>query len=259
MSQRERWIVYPLLFLAVMIGAWDKIVPSGKTRFDEVVCRQLRAQEIYCSEMQAVSLDGKKVLVRVGSTPEGSGQLHTFAWSGDQPTATVQIDRDGLKADTLDCRVLQVLNQGRLIGYLGPGSNGAGLFTLYSADGRQPAVVAMSNDDGGLFNVVSSDGAYGVALAHVANLSGMFGVYGEGELVTYPGEEQRYWGLYFPRPTQPVPQRSLTGEGGLEEGDVATSTVGPVEETPTSVQSRESDEEPSSSESVDSAGDGGSQ
>ena len=41
MSNRERWIVYPLLFFALMLGLADKLVPEGDATFARVRCGEL--------------------------------------------------------------------------------------------------------------------------------------------------------------------------------------------------------------------------
>jgi hypothetical protein len=54
MSNRERWIVYPLLFFAIMMGAMDLAQRNnmltgwrGPPRFHELRCRQLILEDIH--------------------------------------------------------------------------------------------------------------------------------------------------------------------------------------------------------------------
>ena len=42
MSDRERWIVYPVLFFAVMLGAKNKFSLSGVVEVEALTCEQLR-------------------------------------------------------------------------------------------------------------------------------------------------------------------------------------------------------------------------
>lgn len=49
MSTRERWIVYPLLFLALGVALRDKIVPVHKI----VISQEIRARTIRCGELEA--------------------------------------------------------------------------------------------------------------------------------------------------------------------------------------------------------------
>lgn len=41
MTPRERWTVYPLLFLTLMLSARDKLMPPITTRLNNVECREL--------------------------------------------------------------------------------------------------------------------------------------------------------------------------------------------------------------------------
>jgi hypothetical protein len=210
MSERERWIVYPMLFLAVMLAAVDKIVPRGKTRFDEVVCKQLRAQEILCTEMRTVSSNGQSTLVRLGTTPFGGGEVHVYSWETPQPGVMLRADSGGvglLRATTLECSTLHAVDRGRgNLAYLGPALNGEGTLMLHVPGQIQPAVVLSSDEEGGYVYARSRDGAWSVALGHVADsllgpLSGIFGVYDDRvPIMIHQGDERGLWGIQFPRP-----------------------------------------------------------
>ncbi len=58
MSTRERWIVYPLLFLALGIELRDKMVPCSQIQTAEVMakqirCEQLQVGQIFCDRVEA--------------------------------------------------------------------------------------------------------------------------------------------------------------------------------------------------------------
>lgn len=42
MSERERWIVYPLLLFSLALGLRDKLVPTRDAEFAEITCHELR-------------------------------------------------------------------------------------------------------------------------------------------------------------------------------------------------------------------------
>ena len=44
MSNRERWVVYPLLFFAILLAARDDIVPPNPVRHQTLVCNQIRVE-----------------------------------------------------------------------------------------------------------------------------------------------------------------------------------------------------------------------
>lgn len=57
MSTRERWIVYPLLFLTLGIVMRDKIVPQKAAQPEEIVaarvrCGQLEVDQAICGQLQ---------------------------------------------------------------------------------------------------------------------------------------------------------------------------------------------------------------
>lgn len=92
MSTRERWIVYPLLFLTLGIALRDKIVPPGRlggpnTRIEagELVVRTLHCGEadsgrIVCGAFGVAGQQGRPV-VAIGNA-SGRGVVETFAASG---------------------------------------------------------------------------------------------------------------------------------------------------------------------------------
>jgi hypothetical protein len=98
MSTRERWIVYPLLFLTLGIALRDKIVrPAatvpeeltaklihcGELRVDNTVsCGHLQSVLVQCFEMQTVA-PGKKASVVVGTDPKnGAGVIRVLSPRG---------------------------------------------------------------------------------------------------------------------------------------------------------------------------------
>jgi hypothetical protein len=109
MTTRERWIVYPLLFLTLGIAMRDKIVPPARLQVggidagqircntlqahqgvaaDEIRCGQLQAVEeigaphLKCVELEAVGRSGRRtVLLGTDAKTEG-GLIKTFSRSG---------------------------------------------------------------------------------------------------------------------------------------------------------------------------------
>lgn len=61
MSDRERWIVYPLLFFSFLLGAKDRIAPPNP-----LTCGQLE-----CQSLVLKSADGRE-LVKLGPTSDGA-------------------------------------------------------------------------------------------------------------------------------------------------------------------------------------------
>lgn len=71
MTSRERWTVYPLLFLALGLAVRSIVVPSGEflaARVDDLQCIRLSCQEIV-----VVSEEGT-TLVHIGREAGGRGR-----------------------------------------------------------------------------------------------------------------------------------------------------------------------------------------
>ncbi len=74
MIERERWIIYPLLFFALLLAARDRIAPPDP----------LECGVVQCNELRVKTLDGKD-LVRLGGSLD-SGVVIVY---GPQPTSPV--------------------------------------------------------------------------------------------------------------------------------------------------------------------------
>jgi len=68
MSERERWIVYPLLFLALGASLRDKL-------FDQMMSRRIVCQELIVTEDGRGGRESMRVLARIGATePTATGR-----------------------------------------------------------------------------------------------------------------------------------------------------------------------------------------
>jgi hypothetical protein len=56
MSTRERWIVYPLLFLALGIAMRDKVIPPKRLQVEEVVAERMRCKQLQADQEIATGL-----------------------------------------------------------------------------------------------------------------------------------------------------------------------------------------------------------
>jgi hypothetical protein len=68
MSNRERWIVYPLIFFAFLMGARDKFLPPEHVSCEDVVCNRLTV----------VGSEGKPA-VRIRATEDDAGLITVSA------------------------------------------------------------------------------------------------------------------------------------------------------------------------------------
>jgi hypothetical protein len=70
MSSRERWTVYPLLFLAIGLAVRSAALPA--TRFETLAAQAVDADQILCREIVVTGSDGT-VLVHIGRVVGGGG------------------------------------------------------------------------------------------------------------------------------------------------------------------------------------------
>ena len=86
MSTRERWIVYPLLFLTLGITLRDKVVPPDlkplSVDADEIRCRSFRADSVRCGDLIVVGNQDNRC-VELGTTAGGAGQVEVFGPGGE--------------------------------------------------------------------------------------------------------------------------------------------------------------------------------
>jgi hypothetical protein len=71
MSNRDRWIIYPLLLFAILLGARDKFMDQAKYR------------DLSCNELTVTSLDGRP-LVTIGGSNAGQVVMYAPLPTGDQ-------------------------------------------------------------------------------------------------------------------------------------------------------------------------------
>src|SRR5215213_6910525 len=78
MTERERWIVYPLLFLALGAALRDKLVDRTMTK--SIVC-----QELLIVDEESNGHHGQRTLARIGGTTPKSGakSAASFQMNGD--------------------------------------------------------------------------------------------------------------------------------------------------------------------------------
>jgi len=96
MSSRERWTVYPLLFLALGLAMRAIIVPHGE--FAAARVDSLEATRLVCQEIIIESKDGT-ILVHMGRVAQGGGgriEVKDRAGIESVSLGTRPDDRDGV-------------------------------------------------------------------------------------------------------------------------------------------------------------------
>jgi hypothetical protein len=93
MNTRERWIVYPLVFLAMGLAMRNKVIPPSELLALRVKCHGLDANEITCNSFTVKGL-GEKDVVRIMPMKNGSGRLE-IRGKGGQNAIVLATDPSG--------------------------------------------------------------------------------------------------------------------------------------------------------------------
>ncbi|MCD4728864.1 MAG: hypothetical protein K8R46_14490 [Pirellulales bacterium] len=120
MSTRERWIVYPLLFLTLGVALRDKILPPtrfggmetvlkageidvrrircGEIQAGRAIFNQLEAGRSQCRELIVVGPDGRPVIAGFADPESHNGTINTFSADGRPLVLLRSTDAGGLVA-----------------------------------------------------------------------------------------------------------------------------------------------------------------
>jgi hypothetical protein len=90
MSTRERWIVYPLLFLALGAALRDKLI--GKLEIGQVICDRLESGQSDCRALIVRGPNGRPVVAAGADGNSRGGAIETFSAEG---MPLVQIESAG--------------------------------------------------------------------------------------------------------------------------------------------------------------------
>jgi hypothetical protein len=160
MTSRERWIVYPLLSLALGVSLKDKIFPPshGGNPWFQFEAKDIVAGKILCTEMQIISPKGNPVVL-VGVDPN--------TYSGLIKTGEIT-------AGKVACSRMEVLGPGgktAVLADVDPKTHSGRVETLSSDE--VPLVQLHSNEAGGYVTAFGQGGKIGV-MAHTPKDFGLF-------------------------------------------------------------------------------------
>lgn len=151
MTDRERWTVYPLLFLALGVSLKDKMFRSVNT--DEIRCKTM-----VCNELRVAGLQGADSLRVAGGILQAKSLIIADA-NGKQ---RVQITDGGVQAASLICNALVVA-----------GANG------------KEAVTVSSNEQGGFVRTTGVDTGTIMFLGNTDRIAGLLFIDSHGAI--HPG------------------------------------------------------------------------
>ncbi len=196
MTNRERWIVYPLLFLTLGLVMRDKVAPPSP-RFMQPGMNALsvRCMHLECQDLTIAGPDGEK-RVRIGVTPTQAGQMEVY---GSHHAMVLVAGAD---------------STGR-----------SGRLQTLAAD-TTPQVSIHSTDRGGQIAAFGSEDKTRVVVGYDEIGAGSFLVASEGGVVplTYP-----WWPVRVPKaPDQPNEEQSPDPEPSDEQAvEMESAPAGP--------------------------------
>jgi hypothetical protein len=186
MSTRERWIVYPLLFLALGIAMRNQFLPTKRFGAMDLKAADLTAQTIHCNTIEVMQ-DG---IVRnnLGVVQElqfqrgRGGTLHTDYIESQQSKTGEAAFRRVAVSDEKGKDVVVIQEN--------PNTKSGTILTM-TADGA-PQMLLGSNNIGGVMMAFGHLGRALLEFGHEEKISGVFGLYPQGpvSLLTNPWPQQ---------------------------------------------------------------------
>lgn len=113
MSTRERWIVYPLLFLTLGIALRDKVIPpdhlgnfrmkfeagtvvTPRIRCNELLCDRIESKQSQCGSLLIIGPNGLPVVVAGTDNKGRAGIIETFTTEGMRQVRILSSDTGGM-------------------------------------------------------------------------------------------------------------------------------------------------------------------
>ena len=119
MSTRERWIIYPLLFLTLGIAMRDKVTGHIGSPWGQVQVAEVKARSVRCNELVVSGPNGRPVVIAGASPVNGSGVVKILSANGFPQVQLGSSDTGGI--------VETIGHFGRLLVSLGHLGNGFGV------------------------------------------------------------------------------------------------------------------------------------
>ncbi len=169
MSDRERWIVYPLLFLTLGIALRNQFLPTRRFGALDLKAGELTAQKILCNDL---------VIYQKGECSQLQCNQFQFDEAfGKHISIAGLAECVGLKAGEAECRRVVVVDaEGRPVVLAGADKNTqAGVIQTMNANGM-PLVQIRSTGTGG---AVTTVGLGGKVLVEMGNEGQNFGVFAQ--------------------------------------------------------------------------------
>jgi hypothetical protein len=165
MSDRERWIVYPLLFLTLGIALRNQFLPTRRFGAVDLKAGEITAQKILCNDLVVYQ----------------KGECKQFQFGdalGKHIIVSGLAECVQLKAGEAACQAMLVVNkEGKPVVMAGAEKNSqAGVIQTTNPNGM-PLVQIRGTDSGGLVTAVRNDGKVIVEMGHEGDNFGVFALF----------------------------------------------------------------------------------
>ena len=167
MSDRERWIVYPLVFLTLGIALRNQFLPTRQFGAVDLKAGELTAQKITCNEL---------VIREYAQCNQLQCEQFQFNEALGKHIRTLGLAECAqLKAGEAECRAILVVNaDGKPAILAGADKNTqSGVIQTMNSNGM-PLVQIRATDSGGLVTTVGHDGKILVAMGEEGQNIGVF-------------------------------------------------------------------------------------
>ena len=202
MSDRERWIVYPLLFLTLGIALRNQFLPTRRFGAVDLKAGEISAQKILCNDL---------VIMQKGECNQLQCEKLQFNESLGKHIVVVGLaECVQLKAGEAECRAMLVVNdQGKPVVLAASDKNTrSGIIQTMNAQGK-PVVLAASdkNSQSGVIQTMNSIGMPQVQIRSTDSGGVVTTVGHGGKVLVAMGHEGQNFGVFaqFPQVGPPFP------------------------------------------------------
>ncbi len=150
MSDRERWILYPLIVFAISLGLRPFFLPPD-SEFESIKCGHLR-----CDEVTVIGIESKERIAHLGPTSEGRAELVLFG-PDKQARVRLEVEPEG-KSGVLEGTTLRIKSSdGRRLAEIAPGAQGLAAITLFATKDTEPLVRLQAAEQGAVLESLRSE------------------------------------------------------------------------------------------------------
>ena len=161
MSTRERWIVYPLLFLTLGIAMRNQFLPTKRMGAVDFMAGELSAQTIRCDNL--VVMQDQKCNNLQFSSAHGDRLISNYVQSTQSRTGEAEFRQLAVTDEQTKPLIIMQENQ----------NTKSGVIQTMTADGA-PQVLIHSNGNSGVVAAIGHLGQVVVEMGHEGNAYGVF-------------------------------------------------------------------------------------